>query len=75
MRYSAVGLEMGIAIGVCTAAGWWLGERYGHKTAYLLGGLGLGIAVAVRAIVRVAQMGLREARENDDESSDQQSEK
>lgn len=66
-RYSAVGLEMGIAIGLGVAAGWWLGERYGNKTHFLLGGLALGIAVATRAIIRVARMGLKEARADSDE--------
>ncbi len=55
-RYGGVGIDLVLAILLLGALGHWLDGRYwpGHDTGMIVGGL-LGVAVAVRNLVRTAQ--------------------
>ena len=54
LRFSAVGLEMGIAVALGYGAGWWLDTKFG--TSYLkIVGLLFGIAASFMTLVRVAR--------------------
>jgi F0F1-type ATP synthase assembly protein I len=66
LRLSAIGLEMGVAVGVGYAIGAWIDGKYGTKPYWTLGMLLLGIATAFRALVRVA----REVNLDDDDADD-----
>jgi ATP synthase protein I len=55
VRYSGLGLEMGVAVGIGVFAGWWLDERFGSTPWGMLGGVLLGFAAAVWMIYRSLQ--------------------
>jgi ATP synthase protein I len=55
LRYSALGLEMGAAISIGYAAGWWLDKTFGTKPYLTMVMLLFGIAAAFKAIYRVAK--------------------
>lgn len=40
------------AIGVFGSLGWWLDNRYGARPWFLLGGIGLGLAVGFNSLFR-----------------------
>ena len=65
LRYSAVGLEMGVAIAVGYLLGAWLDGKFDTKPALGLGGMLLGIVTAFRALYRVAK-----EMKHDDEKSE-----
>ncbi len=54
-RYGGVGIDLVVAILLLGGIGHWLDGRYwpGHDTGMIVGGL-LGVAVAVRNLVRLA---------------------
>ena len=54
-RFSAVGLELGIAIGVGYGGGWYLDGKFGTKPYLSMVGLLLGIGAGVMTFVRVAR--------------------
>lgn len=66
LRYSAVGLEMGVAVAAGYLLGWWLDRQFAIYPYGTLGGLALGIFTAFRAIFRVA----KEYREDSDREED-----
>lgn len=55
-KYGGVGLDLVLSILVLGAIGHWLDQRYwpGHDNAMMVGGL-LGVAVAVRNLIRAAK--------------------
>ncbi len=55
-RYGTVGIDLVVSVLLLGAAGRWLDARYwpGHDYAMFAGGL-LGVGVAVRNLVRIAQ--------------------
>ena len=53
-RYSSVGIEMGLAVGVGYFLGDWLDERFDIAPWGLTLGLFAGFGAAVKAIVRIA---------------------
>lgn len=55
VRYSGLGLEMGVAVGIGVFAGWWIDERAGSSPWGLLGGVLLGFAAAMWMIWRSLQ--------------------
>ncbi len=69
LKHSAVGLEMGLAIGGCFFLGRWLDARYDTKPTLSLVMLGLGIAAAFRALFRVARDLNREAQRDEKDES------
>ena len=54
-RYSAVGIEMAVAVAVGTLGGRWLDERLGTTPWLFWLGLASGVGAAVRAVVRVVK--------------------
>ncbi len=55
LRYSALGLEMGVAVVIGYAAGWWLDRHFGTKPYLMLVCLLLGIAAGFRGLIRAAR--------------------
>ncbi|MCC6747656.1 MAG: AtpZ/AtpI family protein [Deltaproteobacteria bacterium] len=67
LRYSAVGLEMGVAVLVGYGAGWWLDKKFGTKPYLSLVMLLVGIAAGFLALIRVAkEVGREEERSKQD---------
>ena len=66
LRYSAVGLEMGLAVCLGYLFGHWLDTKFGTDPYLTLTMLLLGIATAFRAIIRVAL----EVNRDDDEDGE-----
>ncbi len=66
LRYSAIGLEMGAAVVIGYAAGWWLDKTFGTKPYLTLVMLLLGIGAAFMAIYRAA----REIQKMDHDAGD-----
>jgi F0F1-type ATP synthase assembly protein I len=50
-RYSAVGLEMGIAVLIGYFGGYWLDRHFGTAPWMMYAGLGLGLGASTKAIV------------------------
>lgn len=55
LRFSAVGIEMAVAIFLGYGSGWWLDRKLGTKPYLMIVMLMLGIAAAFRGLIRVAQ--------------------
>lgn len=70
LRFSAVGIEMGVAITAGFLIGNWIDSRYGTKPYWTLGMLLLGIATAFRGLIRVAMQAKREAERDDAAAKD-----
>jgi ATP synthase protein I len=68
MRYSAVGIEMGAAVGIGAVIGSYLDRRLGTEPWLLLAFLGLGIAAAFRAFFRLVKQ-LSPSRKGNQRSS------
>jgi F0F1-type ATP synthase assembly protein I len=51
-KYSALGIEMGVAVGVCAWAGIWADKRFGTGQWLMWVGLVIGFGAAVRAVQR-----------------------
>jgi ATP synthase protein I len=64
LRYSALGLEMGVATALGYGTGWWLDRRFGTKPYLMLVMLLLGIAAGFRSLYRAAK---RSQMKGDDE--------
>ena len=73
LRYSAVGLEMGVAVAVGYGAGWWLDGKFGTKPTLSFIGLLLGIAAGFFTLVRVARELNRLSDSDSDSDSDSNS--
>jgi ATP synthase protein I len=54
--FGTIGLEIALSIGLMGLLGWWLDKRWNTSPALLLVGLGLGVAVAIKAVVRVMRL-------------------
>ena len=65
LRFSAVGLEMGVAVAIGYGLGWYLDSKLGTKPTFTLVGLLLGIAAAFLTIIR-AGIALRKLDNGDD---------
>lgn len=55
LRFSAVGLEMGVAVAIGYGAGWWLDKTFGTKPYLTMVMLLFGIAAGFMTIVRAAK--------------------
>lgn len=55
-RLSSVGLELGIAVVVCTLGGWWLDQRLGLEPWLTLLGATFGLVVGFRSLYRAVKM-------------------
>jgi ATP synthase protein I len=54
-RYSALGIEMAVAVSLGALLGWWLDKRYGTQPWLLFFGLIVGVGAATRAVVHVVK--------------------
>ena len=48
-------MEMAVAPVMVTLVGWWLDRRFGTSPLLVLCGLGIGLTVAVRAVLRAVK--------------------
>jgi ATP synthase protein I len=71
LRHGAVGLEMGIAVALGSVGGWYLDDRYGTGPWLLIVGMGFGIAAGFKGLYRAAKEGLREAKRDEEEESEE----
>ena len=55
LRYSALGLEMGVAVAIGYGVGWWLDRRFGTKPYLTMVFLLLGIAAGFLGLIRAAR--------------------
>jgi ATP synthase protein I len=67
LRFSAVGLEMGVAVAIGYGAGWWLDETFGTKPYLTLVMLLLGIAAAFLGLIRAARAFSRRMNDSGDD--------
>ncbi len=67
LRYSALGLEMGVAAAIGYGIGWWLDSRFGTRPYLMLVMLLLGIAAGFRGLIRAAREAAREQDEQDEQ--------
>ena len=65
LRYSAVGLERGVAVAGGYLLGLWLDGKFDTEPWISLGGLLLGSATGFRGLIRVAQEASRESEAED----------
>ncbi len=68
MRYSAVGIEMGVAVGIGVVVGSYLDRRFDTEPWLLLTFLGLGIAAGFKAFFRLVKQ-LSPSRKDNQRSS------
>jgi ATP synthase protein I len=61
-RYSAVGIEMAVAITVPMLVGVWADKRWGTAPWLLLAGLVIGFGAAAQAVWRVVKLARRDDR-------------
>lgn len=54
-RYSAVGIEIAVAVAVSSLAGAWLDRRFDTEPWLFLFGMIVGLGAATRAVVRVVR--------------------
>jgi ATP synthase protein I len=54
-RYSAVGIEMAVAVAMGSLGGVWLDRKLGTRPYLFLLGLMIGVGAAVRTVVRVVR--------------------
>jgi ATP synthase protein I len=55
LRYSALGLEMGVAVVIGYGLGWWLDRKLGTRPYLTIVLLLLGIAAGFRGLIRAAR--------------------
>jgi hypothetical protein len=65
--FGTIGLEITLSIGLMGLLGWWLDKRWDTSPVLLLVGLGLGVIVAVKAVVRVMRLLKRVAEKEERE--------
>jgi F0F1-type ATP synthase assembly protein I len=70
LRYSSVGMEFILTVGLLLAGGVWLDRRLGSMPAFTLVGVILGFAVALTRLVREGRKLQREEEEKNDHTSD-----
>lgn len=71
LRFSAIGMEMGLAVVIGYVAGWWLDKTFGTKPYLTMVMLLFGIGAAFMAIYRAAKMYQKMDREMDQKKEDQ----
>ncbi len=55
LKYSALGLEMGVAVIIGYGLGWWLDRKFGTKPYLTIVFLLFGIAAGFRGLIRAAR--------------------
>lgn len=54
-KYSGMGLQMAISLGLPIFAGWWLDDRYGWAPWALLGGIVFGMMAVFSVLYKLAR--------------------
>lgn len=54
-RYSAVGIEMAVAVALGTGAGWWLDSKLETDPIFLIFGIIVGTGAAAKTVIRIAK--------------------
>ena len=67
LRYSAVGMEMGIAVGLGYWAGSWLDGKFGTEPYLMMLMLLFGIAAGFKGIIDAARRSMRDAKREEEE--------
>jgi ATP synthase protein I len=75
LRFSAVGLEMGVAVTIGYGAGWWLDKTFGTKPYLTMVMLLFGIAAGFMTIVRAAKELNKMDRASQKDQKDQKDQK
>ena len=55
-RYASVGIEIGVSIVIGLGMGWWIDVKFGFGPWGLLIGFCLGLAAAIKAMMRTYKM-------------------
>ena len=63
LRYSALGIEMGVSVVIGYGAGWWLDGKFNTKPVFSIVMMLFGIAAGFRSLIRVA-MEVRKQEQN-----------
>jgi ATP synthase protein I len=66
----AVGIEMGISVGIGILGGQWLDERYGTEPVFFWVGVTIGFGAAVKAVVDAARKVRKELNDDEPESTE-----
>lgn len=72
LRYSFVGIEMGIAIAIGLGGGWYLDKHLGTRPVFFFIGLVLGLGAAAKAIWQAARQAQRELEDDRSENDAEQ---
>lgn len=65
-QYSALGIEMAVAVSVGTLGGSWLDEKLGTEPYLLVLGLVVGVGAAAKAVLRVVRVFQDKSKVRDD---------
>jgi ATP synthase protein I len=70
LRFSAVGIEMGVAVAVGYGAGFWLDKTFGTRPTFTVVMILFGVAAAFKAIISAARRAMKEeARKGEGDGS------
>lgn len=58
-RYSGIGIQMAVSLGLPIAGGLWLDQRYGSSPWALLGGIVFGLASVFSVLFKLARESAR----------------
>ncbi|MCP4604911.1 MAG: AtpZ/AtpI family protein [Proteobacteria bacterium] len=67
-RFAAVGLEMGVAVGIGILGGWYLDKEFGTKPVFFWIGFTVGIGAAAKAIIDIARKASKDLTDNGNSS-------
>ena len=68
-RYASVGIEIGVSVVIGMGTGWWLDLKFGFGPWGLLVGFALGMAAAIRGMLRTYKMIMLDHAIEEDQSS------
>lgn len=70
LRYSAVGLEMGIAVAIGYGVGQWLDKKFDTEPYLMIVMLMFGIAAGFKGIISVARIAMRDNEAGDEQAGE-----
>lgn len=70
MKYSAIGIEMGMSVAAGALIGYFLDVYFGTEPWLLLFWLLCGIGAGFRSLIRLSRKFLQESKENENQGSD-----
>ena len=71
LRYSAVGMEMGIAVGIGYWVGSWLDGKFGTEPYLMMLMLLFGIAAGFKGVIDAARRSMRDAKREEQEQEEE----